>query len=83
MTEAGENRDSTLHRDKLSLLELIIPGVAHEINNKNQTILLTTQIILEIWEDLKKITDRYFAEHGDFAAGGLEYSLIRREFSVL
>jgi signal transduction histidine kinase len=74
-------RYSNLHRDKLSLIETILPGIAHEINNKNQTILLTVQIVLEVWEGLRSITDRYFAEHGNFTAGGLEYSLIRKELA--
>jgi signal transduction histidine kinase len=67
--------------DRLYLLETILRANAHEINNHSQTIILTGQILLEVWEGLKRITDRYFDEHGEFSAGGLEYSMLRDELS--
>lgn len=70
-----------LRENKLYLLETILPGVAHEINNNNQTILLSNQVLLEVWESLKRITDRYFKEHGDFSVGGIDYSTVRNELA--
>lgn len=77
----NSNYDPIKDPDRLILLESILPGVMHEISNNNQTILLTGQILLEIWEDLMPIIDLYFNEHGDFTAGGLQYSLIKGELS--
>ena len=70
-----------VNEDRLRLLETIIPGIAHEINNHGQTVILTGQVLLEVWEGLKPITDQYFENHGEFSAGGLDYSMLRDELS--
>ncbi|UCF99987.1 MAG: hypothetical protein JSV89_10725 [Spirochaetaceae bacterium] len=74
-------RSQLLRENKLYLLEAILPGIAHEINNNNQTIMLSSQVLLEVWQSLKKITDLYFEEHGDFSVGGLEYSAVSNELT--
>ena len=74
-----ENSESS--GDRFSLLETILPGIAHQINNHSQTILLTCQLLAEIWGDLKQVTDRYFQQYGEFSAGGLDYSALRDDLA--
>ena len=69
-------------QDALHIVETVLSGISHEINNRSQTILLTAQVLLEVWEGLKRITDQYFEEHGDFSSGGLDYSMLRQELST-
>jgi len=69
----------SVEADRLYLLETILLGITHEINNHSQTILLGVQVLLEVWEALKLITDKYFEQHGEFCAGGLDYSILRDE----
>jgi two-component system NtrC family sensor kinase len=73
------NEDSESISDRFSLLENILPGIAHQLNNHSQTIILTCQLLAEIWGDLKQVTDRYFEQHGEFSAGGLDYSVLRAD----
>ncbi len=81
MNEPNKEADSLLQEDRYHLLEIILPGIAHEINNNSQTILLSGQVLLEIWESLKPVADRYLKEHGDYSVGGLDYSAVRDELA--
>ena len=79
MASLDETQDRAIRDDKLRLLRALIPGLAHEINNSNQTTLLTAQILLDVWKGIKQITDRYYADHGDYTVGGIKYSTIKEE----
>ena len=68
-----------IENDHRILIEQIMPGVIHEVNNLNQTILLSSQILGDIWKDLKSITEYYYQERGAFTAGGMPYSTLRDE----
>ncbi len=81
MNEPNTEAVSLLQEDRSYLLEIILPGIAHEINNNNQTILLSGQVLLEVWESLKPVADRYLNEHGDYSVGGLDYSAVGDELA--
>ncbi len=68
-----------LRENRLAILESLLPGVAHEINNHDQSILLAAQVIEGAWGDLAPILDRVQEREGDFLVGGLEYSSLRQE----
>ncbi len=79
MDERNAEADRILRSDRLTLYEAIVPGLAHEINNCNQAILLTAEVLHGFYRGIKRIADRYMEDHGDFVAGGMEYSTIREE----
>lgn len=81
MERSNEDGEVAVRANRLRLVETILPAVAHEISNNNQTVLLTAQVFQEIWPRLKSIADLYWKEHGDFSVGGLEYSAIREELA--
>jgi two-component system, NtrC family, sensor kinase len=71
-----------VRQNRLDLLERLLPGIAHEINNTNQSILLAAQVLEGVWRDLRPLLDRVREREGDFVVGGLEYSDLRDELSA-
>lgn len=77
LKEAEEqNRIKTeqlIHADKMASLGTLVSGIAHEINNPNNFIMLNIHLLQKIWEDTKPILNQYYEEYGDFALGGMSY----------
>lgn len=73
--EAAENRKKQLiQAEKMASLGVLISGIAHEINNPNNYILLNIQLFQKIWKDIQPILEDYFKENGDFVLAGMLYS---------
>jgi PAS domain S-box-containing protein len=67
-------RQQLIQADKLASLGTLVAGVAHEINNPNNSILLNAKFLSRGWREVKPIFDEYAAKNGDFILAGLPYS---------
>jgi signal transduction histidine kinase len=65
--------EQLIHADKMASLGILVSGIAHEINNPNNFILLNINLLSKVWEDVKPVLNQYYDENGDFALGGMSY----------
>ncbi len=72
-------QEQLIRTDKLIALGTLVAGVAREINNPNNSILLTTDILFDTWKGIVPILDEFLNERGDFPIGGYSYSELKNE----
>jgi PAS domain S-box-containing protein len=71
---AAQHREQLIQADKMVALGTLVSGVAHEINNPNNNIMINSTLMMEVWADIQPVLDRYYREHGNFEVGGFLYS---------
>jgi PAS domain S-box-containing protein len=72
-----------LQADKMASLGVLVSGMAHEINNPNNYILLNSRIISKVWNDTKPILEEYYQKAGDFPLAGMPYSQAHEKIGQL
>jgi PAS domain S-box-containing protein len=77
--EADLRRQQLLEADKMASLGVLASGVAHEINNPNNFIMMNTPILKTAWKDISPILEKYYKECGDFTLANMPYSEMRSE----
>ena len=81
--EAELRRRQLLEADKMASLGVLASGVAHEINNPNNFIMMNAPILRNAWMAISPILNLYFKECGDFTLANIPYSEIRDEIPRL
>lgn len=66
------------HAEKMAVLGTLVSCVAHDINNPNNSVKMTSQALAETWRRIMPILDEYAEENGDFSIGGRMYSHQRK-----
>jgi PAS domain S-box-containing protein len=63
-----------IQTNKMTSLGTLVSGIAHEINNPNNFIMMNSQMVSDAWNDVLSMLNEYYREHGDFSLGGIPFS---------
>jgi PAS domain S-box-containing protein len=80
---ARAQQEQLLQADKMISLGILVSGVAHEINNPNNSITLNAQFLEKAWQSMVPILDEYQKEYGDLQIGGIVYEKLRNDIPLL
>ena len=65
--------------DKMISLGILVSGVAHEINNPNNFIMLNAPLLNDVWNSVVPMLEKQYRQQGDFMVAGLPYSEMKYE----
>ncbi len=82
--QARIQHEQLIQADKMIALGTLVSGVAHEINNPNNFVMLNVPLLEKIWQSVIPILNDHYEKNGDFFVGNrLKYSKIRSSVPVL
>ena len=67
--------------DKMASLGILVSGIAHEISNPNNFILLNVQLFTKVWKDIAPVLDSYYSQNGDFSIAGMPYNTSKEKIA--
>jgi PAS domain S-box-containing protein len=72
-----------MQASKMVAIGTLVSGVAHEINNPNNFIMLNSKIVEDAWRSALPILESYYRENGEFIIGGMNYTEMRDSLPTL
>lgn len=82
--EAKYQFEQLMQADKMIALGTLVSGVAHEINNPNNFVMLNIPLIEKVWFKILPILENHMKENGDFYVGErIKFSKIKESMPML
>lgn len=82
--ESKYQLEQLMQADKMIALGTLVSGVAHEINNPNNFVMLNIPLIEKVWFNTLPILEEYYKKHGDFSVSDhLMFSKIKKSMPFL
>jgi signal transduction histidine kinase len=79
--EYRNHQEQLYHVEKLATIGTLVSGVAHEINNPNNAIFLTTYSLENLWNYLQPVLNERVEDIDQLMVGEIPYPEMKREFS--
>lgn len=68
------HQQQLMQADKMISLGNLVAGVAHEINNPTNAIIVNTPVLEDMWNNLIPIADQYYEKNKNFQIGRIPYA---------
>lgn len=81
--EAEKHQDQLLQADKMISLGILASGMAHEINNPNNSIMLNVSVLQKAWDSIIPILNEFYRDKQDLRVGGVKYEKMKRKMPQL
>ncbi|MEO7426966.1 MAG: PAS domain S-box protein [Fibrobacteria bacterium] len=81
--EARVHQQRLIQADKMNSLGLMVSGVAHEINNPNNLIMLNGDVMETFWRHMRPIMRDHASQNPDWKLAGIPYGSAEGKFETL
>jgi signal transduction histidine kinase len=82
-TVSRKHHDQLLQADKMISLGILASGMAHEINNPNNSIMLNVSVLQKAWNSIIPVLNEFQREEGELVVGGIKYEKMKKKMPSL